>query len=69
MPLGPGTLLAQYGHARARVGGTEPVNDTLSVGYDHALSKLTDVYAVFMNDRVSDLHSGNSLAAGLRLRF
>ena len=69
MPLGAGKLLAQYGHARASMAGVEPRNRTFSIGYDHHLSPRTDVYAVFMNDRVSPLGSGNSFAGGLRTRF
>ena len=53
MPLGPGKLLAQYGSARARFDGCHPTNRTLSIGYDYALSKRTDVYAVFMNERAT----------------
>jgi predicted porin len=43
--------------------------DTISVGYDHNLSKRTDLYAVFMNDKISNFDSGNSFAAGIRHRF
>jgi predicted porin len=69
LPLGPGKLLAQYGSAEARLDGAEPSNRTLTVGYDYFLSKRTDVYAVYMNDRVSGLNAGNSLAGGVRIRF
>ena len=68
-PLGPGRVLAQYGHARAHTDGVEPVNKTLSIGYDVALSRSTDVYAALMSDRVTGLRNGSSLAAGARLRF
>ncbi|HEX6703287.1 MAG TPA: porin [Albitalea sp.] len=69
VPLGPGRVLAQYGQARARANASEPTNKTLSIGYDVALSRSTDVYAAFMNDKVTGLSNGNSLAAGARLRF
>ena len=68
VPLGRGKLLAQYGRASAS-GAGEPTHQTLSLGYDHELSKLTDVYAVVMSDKVSGLARGNTLAAGMRLRF
>lgn len=42
---------------------------TTSIGYDHFLSKRTDVYGVVMNDRVTGLKSGTSLAVGIRHRF
>ncbi len=69
VPLGSGRVLAQYGDAVAHVPGASPSNGTLSLGYDLALSKRTDVYAVYMHDRLSGQDSGNSVAAGLRLRY
>jgi predicted porin len=39
------------------------------LGYDYNLSKNTDVYGVFMNDKVTGLSSGTTLAAGVRMRF
>jgi len=68
VPLGAGRLLAQYGNAKAS-SGVETHNTTLTVGYDYDLSKRTDVYAMFMNDKITHLNGGNSLAAGVRLRF
>ena len=69
MPLGAGRVLAQYGYARVRSAGIEPSHGTLSLGYDHALSKRTDTYAVYMRDSVTGQDRGHSLAAGMRLRF
>jgi predicted porin len=69
VPLGAGKLLAQYGHSRAQGVEGGPTHETLSLGYDHSLSKRTDAYAVYMREKVSRLDAGNSLAAGLRLRF
>lgn len=69
VPLGAGKLLAQYGHSRAQGVPGGPTHETLSLGYDHMLSKRTDAYGVYMRERVTGLGSGNSLAAGLRLRF
>lgn len=42
---------------------------TASLGYDHFLSKRTDLYAVAMHDRVTGLSSGTSVAFGIRHRF
>jgi predicted porin len=69
VPLGAGKLLAQYGHARAGGISGDPANKTLTLGYDYSVSKNTDLYAVFMNDKVSGLDDGNTLAAGVRMRF
>jgi predicted porin len=69
VPVGAGQVLAQYGHARANVAGTEPLHRIFSMGYDYNLSKRTDIYAVYMNERLSGLPAGNTFAGGMRLRF
>ena len=43
--------------------------ETFSLGYDHYLSKRTDLYAVYMNDRITSFDRGNSYVAGIRHRF
>jgi len=43
--------------------------DTESVGYDYFLSKRTDIYAVVIHDKVTNLGAGTGVAAGLRHRF
>jgi predicted porin len=68
VPVGAGKVLAQYGNAKAEY-GTTVSNKTLTVGYDYNLSKNTDVYAIVMNDKVTNTSTGNSIAAGIRLRF
>ena len=68
-PVGAGKLLAQYGWAKAAANGNDMNNKTLTVGYDYALSKNTDVYAVYMHETVTGLSSANTMAAGARLRF
>jgi predicted porin len=69
VPVGAGRALAQYGSATAAVGGAEPRHNILSLGYDYSLSKRTDVYAVFMNDKITGLAAGNTFAGGMRHRF
>ena len=69
VPIGLGFVLGSYGRARSESAGVASSVRTLSVGYDYFLSKNTDVYAVWMNERVSRLASANTLASGLRLRF
>lgn len=74
---GNGKILAAWGHSKVRTGtftGIIPLrtgntHKTLSLGYDHSLSKRTDLYAVYMNDKIDGLHNGNSLAVGLRHSF
>ena len=67
--MGAGKVLVQYGGATADRGATEVTNKTVSLGYDYNLSKNTDVYTVFMNDKAAPLEAGNTVAAGLRMRF
>ena len=68
-PIGAGRLLVQYGRASADLTGIVPTQTTFSLGYDYLLSKRTDVYAAWMNDRRSGVKAGNTLAGGVRLRF
>lgn len=64
--MGAGAFLAQWGRISP---GTGADRTTFTLGYDHNLSKRTDVYAVFMSDKIDGLSTGNSLAAGIRHRF
>ncbi len=68
-PVGPGKVLAQYGQATAEFPTADVKNKTLTVGYDYYLSKSTDVYAVYMNDRLTGASNGNTFALGMRLKF
>lgn len=68
VPVGMGKLLASYGQLKysgAKVGSSK----TLSLGYDHNLSKRTDVYAVYTNDKYTGLATGNSYSVGVRHTF
>jgi predicted porin len=69
VPVGIGFALVSYGHTRTETDAFTSLRRTLSIGYDHFLSKNTDLYALAMNERVTGLSSANSLAAGLRVRF
>ncbi len=69
VPLGNGKLVAQYGHAKTELPTGDVTQKTFTAGYDYALSKLTDAYAMWMNDRLSNASNGNSVATGIRLRF
>ncbi|MBC7954874.1 MAG: porin [Cytophagales bacterium] len=68
-PVGPGKVLAQYGNAKAEFPTSEVVSKTLTVGYDYALSKSTNIYALVMNDKLTGLDAGNTIALGLKLKF
>jgi predicted porin len=42
---------------------------TATLGYDYNVSKRTDVYAMYMNDRITSKTTGNSVGVGVRHRF
>ncbi|MET0349258.1 MAG: porin [Rhizobacter sp.] len=69
VPVGNGKALFAYGQAKAESSTTDVTRKTASVGYDYNLSKRTDVYAVYMNDKKTNLDSGNSYGAGIRLTY
>ncbi|MFL6665130.1 MAG: porin [Rhizobacter sp.] len=69
VPVGLGFVIGSYGQAHSESAGTEQTRRTFSLGYDYFLSKNTDVYAVVMNERMTNLSNANTVAAGLRLRF
>jgi predicted porin len=64
--VGAGRVLAQWGRIDRDAGADRR---TLSVGYDHQLSKRTDVYVVAMRDRLDGTGSGTSAGIGIRHRF
>jgi predicted porin len=68
VPVGNGAILASWGQART----TEAVQATrtfTSLGYDHRLSKRTDLYAVLMGDRWTSRENGGSVGFGIRHAF
>jgi len=66
IPVGNGKVLAQYGRISPSAGARRT---TVTVGYDHWVSKRTDAYVMAMSDKVSGLTSGYSYSVGLRHRF
>ena len=66
VPVGDGKLLLAWGR---QASDTDITRTTTSLGYDHNLSKRTDLYAVYMNDKRTGVDSGNTLAVGMRHRF
>lgn len=61
-----GKALVHWGQIDPKTGAKRT---TLSVGYDQNLSKRTDLYVVFMSDKISGLATGNNYGAGVRHRF
>ena len=68
VPVGPGTVMASFAYSRD-AGGLDQTRKTWALGYDYPLSKRTDVYAAYMNDRLSGLSDGNTFGAGIRAKF
>jgi predicted porin len=72
IPLSPADfLLAEW--ARTKRSGATPaagsLRNTASVGYNHLLSKRTDIYAVYAYDKLSAHPTGNTFALGIRHTF
>ncbi|QHI98473.1 porin [Xylophilus rhododendri] len=70
VPIGAGKALASYAHTNKEQTALADVKrQTVSLGYDYALSKRTDLYAVLLTDKVSATARGNGLALGIRHNF
>ena len=68
VPLGGGSVLASYAYTKSS--GTSNVNrKTWALGYDYNLSKRTDIYAAYMNDKVSSMSGGDTFGGGVRMKF
>lgn len=61
-----GLLRAQWGQIKPETGAKRT---TLTLGYTHNLSKRTELYGVFMNDKLSGLSAGNNYGVGVRHKF
>jgi predicted porin len=67
VPVGSaGKILAGYATTKVVGGNTR---DTVTVGYDHTLSKRTDLYANVMHDKITTFSNGTSYGVGVRHRF
>jgi predicted porin len=67
VPVGPlGLVRVQYGQLKPDLGAKRT---TLSMGYSYNLSKSTELYGVYMNDKLSGVGTGNNYSAGVRHRF
>lgn len=65
-----GTLLLESATTRIEPdSGATTRRTTTSFGYDHRLSKRTDVFAIYSRDKKTDASAANSVAVGIRHLF
>lgn len=67
-----GSVLVSFGENKTTDGGEDFKDRVFSLGYDHFLSKRTDVYAVFSNNTQSNTdnnESGQTFAVGIKHAF
>lgn len=67
VPVGAGKVLASFAHTK--LSSVDVTRKTFTLGYDYDLSKRTDLYAMYMNDRITQQNTGNSFGVGIRHRF
>ena len=79
-PLGNGSAMLSWAQTKVKADGdylgtlgagwqSSIKRNTVSAGYDYVLSKRTDVYAVSMFDKITDMQSGVSFGVGIRHKF
>ena len=61
-----GKVLLQWGQISPSTGAKRT---TITAGYDYQLSKRTDLYGVYMSDKLSGLSTGSNYGVGIRHRF
>jgi predicted porin len=67
---GGGDVLLSWAHTSASAPSLgDSKRDTAALGYDYPLSKRTDVYAVYLRDRLDSASTGNSFGLGIRHKF
>ncbi|SEA60279.1 porin [Paraburkholderia sartisoli] len=68
--VGTGSVLLSWAGTRRRPAeGSDMHWSTVALGYDYPLSTRTDVYAAWRYDTMSSVSSGNSVGAGIRMKF
>lgn len=69
VPIGTGLIMASYGRSHMKSTLLATTDRTTSIGYDHFLSRNTDIYVAALYEKLSFTTSGNSVAGGVRVRF
>ncbi len=68
VPVGPGTVMAPYAYSRSK-GGLDQTHKSWAVGYDYSLSKRTDVYAAYLNDKYTSVLTGDTFGVSIRVKL
>ena len=66
VPAGRSKVLLRYTQTKASAGAGRK---GFAFGYDYFISKRTDLYAVYLDDKVDNLSSGYSYGVGVRHSF
>lgn len=69
VPVAAGRIMASVSRTRRDALAADSRRTTAAVGYDHFLSKRTDLYAVYLWDRLTGFAREGSWALGVRHRF
>ena len=70
VPIGTSFVLLSVAHTnKTQTFVADQKRTTVTLGYDYFLSKRTDLYAVAMTDKVTELARGTGYSAGIRHRF
>jgi predicted porin len=71
VPLSAGAIKVAYGSSKMSTQGSaaEPKSTILTAGYTYALSKRTELYAVYMLDKYTGKSNGTNLATGVKHTF
>ena len=69
VPVGANRLMASVAQTRRDTPTADTRRTTAALGYDHFLSKRTDLYAVYLSDDLTGFSRTGSLALGIRHRF
>jgi predicted porin len=69
VPVGPGTLQAQFGYTTADGPAVDRRHASTGAAYLYAYDSVTDIYVAALEDRIRGQTNGLSLATGVRFRF
>jgi predicted porin len=69
-PVGPGTALVSWSNNRSETrGGAGVIRNLAALGYDYRLSQRTDLYAIYLYDKLRPNGSASSYGMGIRHMF